>query len=304
MEHVSVLPVVMTPAVLVAYILGLSLLATYKRMKTWLPMKKAATITPALPAPAPTVVQSSPPEHAPAAMAVRDMQDGKATLIVRYRPRKKVVSAIMIVWAGVNKRAENRLEDSYYDLGFFDAQEVSNAVIARAVDEANKKLAELAPARKCGANAEAAVAMTSGENAQANSSEVTAVEKSAATLTAKAGASTVVSVAVADDDGEHQPEIKLRKTPSVYRGVILASGMMKRPLDDKIIDSFGIRYRTPEGIEDAVWGVDLRRAMESAKVSVGDYVEILKIGRKTVEKGKAPMNLYQIAKIDSALAAQ
>lgn len=302
MEHVSVLPVVMTPAVLVAYILGLSLLASYKRMKSWLPMKKAATISPALPAPAPTVVQPSHSEHAPAAMAVRDMQDGKATLIVRYRPRKKVVSAIMIVWAGVNKRAESRLEDSYYDLGFFDAQEVSNAVIARAVDEANKKLAELASARKCGANAEAAVAMTSGENAQANSSEVTAVEKSAATLTAKAGASTVV--AVADDDGEHQPEIKLRKTPSVYRGVILASGMMKRPLDDKIIDSFGIRYRTPEGIEDAVWGVDLRRAMESAKVSVGDYVEILKIGRKTVEKGKAPMNLYQIAKIDSALAAQ
>jgi hypothetical protein len=44
--------------------------------------------------------------------------------------------------------------------------------------------------------------------------------------------------------------------------------------------------------------------MESAKVSVGDYVEILKIGRKTVEKGKAPMNLYQIAKIDAALVAQ
>jgi hypothetical protein len=267
-------------------------------------MKKAATITPVHPAPAPTVVQSSQPEPAPAAMAVRDMQEGKATLIVRYRPRKKVVSAIMIVWAGVNKRAENRLEDSYYDLGFFDAQEVSDAVVARAVDEANKKLVELTPTRKCGANAEAAAAMTSGENAQANSSEVTAVEKSAATLTAKASASTVVSVAIVDDDGEHQPEIKLRKTPSVYRGVILASGMMKRPLDDKIIDSFGIRYRTPEGIEDAVWGVDLRRAMESAKVSVGDYVEILKIGRKTVEKGKAPMNLYQIAKIDPALAAQ
>jgi len=294
----------MTPAVIVAYILGLTLLATYKRMKTWLPMKKAATITPVQTAPAPTVVQPSQPERAPAAMAVRDMQDGKATLIVRYRPRKKVVSAIMIVWAGVNKRAENRLEDSYYDLGFFDAQEVSDAVIAKAVDEANKKLGELAPARKCGANAQAAVAVNSGVNAQANSSEMTAAEKSVATLTAKAGAITAVSAVVLDDDSEHQPEIKLRKTPSVYRGVILASGMMKRPLDDKIIDSFGIRYRTPEGIEDAVWGVDLRRAMESAKVSVGDYVEILKIGRKTVEKGKAPMNLYQIAKIDQALAAQ
>lgn len=40
--------------------------------------------------------------------------------------------------------------------------------------------------------------------------------------------------------------------------------------------------RTPEGVEDAVWGVDLKRAMASANVTVGDTVkEILKIGRKT-----------------------
>lgn len=92
--------------------------------------------------------------------------------------------------------------------------------------------------------------------------------------------------------------IKLRKTPSVTRGVILEVGVMSRVIGEKQIEQFGLRYRSVEGVEDICWGVDLKRALKEAKASVGDKVEILKMGRKTVEEGRAPMTLWQITKIE------
>lgn len=297
MEKLVLLAVTLTPAIIACYLVGLVMAHAYQRIaKSFAARKKfdvlSASVEPPKPIPDPEQVR-----YVPAAMAVRDIQDGKGTVIIRYRVRRKLITAHLIVWAGKKRK---KCEDSYYDLGVFNAFEVSEEIIAQAVEEANSKMAELARPRKA-ASAKAETteqAVNSTVNKQV-AVEQSVVDQSATTPTVVADANTVTV-----DDGDHQPVIRMKKVPTVFRGIIVESGMMKRPLDDKIIDSFGIRYKTPEGFEDAVWGVDLKRAMESARVSVGDYVEILKIGRKTVEKGKAPMNLYQIAKIPAGRGAQ
>src|SRR5574337_1322308 len=95
---------------------------------------------------------------------------------------------------------------------------------------------------------------------------------------------------------ESPPEsIKLKRFPSVYRGVITEVGMMMQSKDSREFETFGVRYRTQEGIVEAVFGANLRTALQEANAAVGDEVEILKIGRKTIEKGKAPMNLFNQA---------
>lgn len=91
--------------------------------------------------------------------------------------------------------------------------------------------------------------------------------------------------------------IKLKRFPSVYRGIITEVGMMKQNKGDREYDTFGVRYTTQEGVVEAVFGANLRTALREAKADVGDHVEILKIGRKTIEKGKAPMNLFKVAKL-------
>lgn len=55
-----------------------------------------------------------------------------------------------------------------------------------------------------------------------------------------------------------------------------------------------------EGIEDAVFGANLRGALREANATIGDSVEILKIGRKTIDSKKAPMNLFKVAKLAAA----
>ena len=56
------------------------------------------------------------------------------------------------------------------------------------------------------------------------------------------------------------------------------------------------------GIEDAVFGANLRGALRDVEASIGDSVEILKIGRKTIDPTKAPMNLFKVAKLAAASA--
>lgn len=295
-EKIILTAVLLSPAVIVAVLVyKVSYFATqrYGSKKAASPVAVAAPI-------------ASAPEYVPQSLVVRDIEDGKGTVIMRYRNRKHVVTAHLIVWAGESKRKKKfRHEDSYYDLGFFDAKEVTFEIIAKATSEARYKLAELARPRPRRAAAQAAEVVAEVvqqvATVQAEVATPAPVERSSGAQTVVE--QTVVSAAAAvevEDNGEHQPAIKLKKTPAVFRGVILESGPMRRALQDKVITSFGVKYRTPEGIEDAVWGVDLQRAMASANVTVGDTVEILKIGRKTIEKGKAPMNLYQIAKIGAA----
>ncbi|MBK7422513.1 MAG: hypothetical protein IPJ48_05120 [Propionivibrio sp.] len=90
---------------------------------------------------------------------------------------------------------------------------------------------------------------------------------------------------------------QLKKFPSVYRGIITEAGMMTQERNGAQFNIYGVRYRTQDGLEDAVFGANLKIALREAMAGVGDTVEILKIGRKTIEKGKAPMNLFKVAKI-------
>ncbi len=105
----------------------------------------------------------------------------------------------------------------------------------------------------------------------------------------------VTPVVVEDTPPE---SIKLKRFPSVYRGIIKEIGMMTQNKDGREFETFGVRFKTQEGVVDAVFGVNLREALRDAKADVGDQVEILKIGRKTITKGKAPMNLFKIAKLE------
>ncbi len=222
-------------------------------------------------------------------MVVRDVNEKKGTVIIRYRPSKKLVTAMLIIWAGNNKRRKKlKGEDSYYVLGSISAEGVTNEVVASVIEEANNKFRELA---NKGKKAEPDVAESS------NMITLPVVVQGSDPAAPVVMAASQVTAVVVEDNEEHDPAIKLRRHPAVFRGTVLEAGMMKRPLSDKIIDQYGIRYQTPEGVEDAVWGSDLKRAIESANATVGDLVEILKVGRKTVEKGKAPMNMYKVAKI-------
>jgi hypothetical protein len=73
--------------------------------------------------------------------------------------------------------------------------------------------------------------------------------------------------------------------------------MMTRSKDGREFQIFGVFLETQEGKTESIYGANLRIALRDAKVVVGDRVEIVKIGRRTVEEGKAPMNLFKVYKI-------
>lgn len=94
--------------------------------------------------------------------------------------------------------------------------------------------------------------------------------------------------------------IRLKKFPLTYRGIIKEVGMMKQCKEGREFQTFGVKVETLEGPVDVILGADLRQALHEASAGVGDQVEILKIGRKTVEAGKAPMNLFKVVKLVDA----
>ncbi|WP_126448175.1 hypothetical protein [Sulfuricystis multivorans] len=222
-----------------------------------------------------------------------------ATLMVRYRHRKQACTAHLIVWSGSKRKGYS---DSYFDLGLIEGQELTDQVIEQALALAQQQLANLAEKGKRKRRESkrqkqeaAAVADMAVAEAQADVAAVTApvvVEQNPVVVEQKSEA---VPVIVDDTPPE---SIKLKKFPSVYRGIIKEIGMMTQNKDGREFETFGVRLETQEGIVDAVFGVNLREALRDAKVGVGDRVEILKIGRKTITKGKAPMNLFKIAKLE------
>ena len=206
-------------------------------------------------------------EIVPSPLIVREMGT-KATLLVRYRARKKAWTAHLIVWSGAKRR---RISDSYYDLGFLQAEQPEESSL---ICLAQAKLDELA---------------------QAGKRKRKEVKLEEAPVVAAPLQETVAPTIVDDDS---LPErVQRKKFPSVYRGIITEIGMMKQSKDGREFETFGVRYRSPEGIIDAIFGANLRVALSEARAGIGDSVEILKIGRKTVEKGKAPMNLFQVTKV-------
>lgn len=225
---------------------------------------------------------------------VRHLTD-MATLMVRYRHRKQACTAHLIVWSGSKRKGYS---DSYFDLGLIEGQELTDQVIEQALALAKQQLVDLAEKgkrkrreskkQKQEAAAVAEVAVAEAAEAPADVAVVAApvvVEQKAE----------VTPVVVEDTPPE---SIKLKRFPSVYRGIIKEIGMMTQNKDGREFETFGVRFETQEGIVDAVFGVNLREALRDAKADVGDQVEILKIGRKTITKGKAPMNLFKIAKLE------
>lgn len=235
---------------------------------------------------------------------VRHLTD-MATLMVRYRHRKQACTAHLIVWSGSKRKGYS---DSYFDLGLIEGQELTEQVVEQALALAKQQLVDLAEKgkrkrRESKKQKQEAAAVAEVVVAEAAVSEVVVAE----VAEAPADVALVAATEVVEQKAEVPPlvvedtppeSIKLRKFPSVYRGIIKEIGMMTQNKDGREFETFGVRFETQEGIVDAVFGVNLREALRDAKADVGDQVEILKIGRKTITKGKAPMNLFKIAKLE------
>lgn len=239
-------------------------------------------------------VFSDQPEIAASPLVVRHLTD-KATLLIRPRGRKKVVTAHLMVWSGAKRK---RINDSMYDLGAIPGVEAGEDVIEEFIGIAKSRLEELATAgrrmRKAAKAVEVAVEQT-----------VVAAEQAAEPAPAETPVAEVVTQAVEQEvvvDETPPGKTKLLKFPALYKGVITEIGMMPQSKDGREFDTFGVRFRTLDGIEDAVFGANLRVALRKAGASVGDNVEIVRLGRKTIDPNKAPMNLYSIAKLLDASA--
>lgn len=220
---------------------------------------------------------------------VRHLTD-MATLMVRYRHRKQACTAHLIVWSGSKRKGYS---DSYFDLGLIEGQELTEQVIEQALALAKQQLVDLAEKGK-----------RKRRESKKQKQEAAAV---AEVVEAPADVAVVAAPVVVEQKAEVTPvvvedtppeSIKLKRFPSVYRGIIKEIGMMTQNKDGREFETFGVRFKTQEGVVDAVFGVNLREALRDAKADVGDQVEILKIGRKTITKGKAPMNLFKIAKLE------
>lgn len=225
---------------------------------------------------------------------VRHLTD-MATLMIRYRHRKQACTAHLIVWSGSKRKGYS---DSYFDLGLIEGQELTEQVIEQALALAKQQLVDLAEKGKRKRRESKKQKQETAAIAEVAVAEVAEAPADVAVVAAPVAVqqkAEVTPVVVEDTPPE---SIKLKKFPSVYRGIIKEIGMMTQSKDGREFETFGVRFETQEGIVDAVFGVNLREALRDAKADVGDQVEILKIGRKTITKGKAPMNLFKIAKLE------
>ena len=220
----------------------------------------------------------SMPEVTATPLVVKQLDQGRATLILRYRARKQACTAHLIVWSGAKRR---RIQDSYYDLGVIAGDQVDEKVINEFLSLAKDKLVEL---------------QTAGRKKRQQKAEAVVLPTELAVEQPAAVPETLNSVL----DGS----VKLKRFPSVLRGIILEAGVMKQSKNGAEFETYGVKYQTPDGVEDVVFGRNLRLALKEAMAGVGDHVEILKIGRKTVEEGKAPMNLFQVTKLAASATVQ
>lgn len=229
-------------------------------------------------------------EYTVSPLVVHHLSD-KATLLLRHRRKKEVSTAHLIVWSGAKRRT---IQDSYYDLGIIPGAELSEQVVEQFVAMARQRLEELA----VGGRRQRREAKVSEAPVVQVVDPVPAEVVAAPPLVGKVEEPTVTV-------DETPPEaVKLRKFPSVHRGVIQEIGMMPQTKGGREFTTFGVRFTTAEGYPDAVFGANLREALRQAGAGVGDTVEILKIGRKTISKDKAPMNLFTVAKIGPAPIAE
>lgn len=219
-------------------------------------------------------------------LIVRHLTD-KATLLVRHRTTKQACTAHLIIWSGAKRKS---ISDSYYDLGVIKGVVPNDEVIEEFMAMAKERIVELAQLGK-------RKRKIAQEAKQEEVAATPAVAESAPVDAAIAVTEQVVEAPPVVMEDTPPESIKLKRFPSVYRGIIKEVGMMKQNKGEREFETFGVRYETQEGIVEAVFGANLRTALRDARADVGDHVEILKIGRKTIEKGKAPMNLFKVAKL-------
>ena len=231
---------------------------------------------------------------------VRHLSD-KATLMVRYRAVRKACTAHLIIWSGAKRKG---ISDSYYDLGVREigerpSAELTDEIIDEFLAVAKERLDDLAVQGKRKRKATKATKQEVVVATDVLVATAEAVETAPVETAVTQPEQVVAELPQVTVEENVQESIKLKRFPSVYRGVITEVGMMKQSKDGREFDTFGVRYATQEGVVEAVFGANLRTALREAKANVGDRVEILKIGRKTIEAGKAPMNLFKVAKLEA-----
>lgn len=229
------------------------------------------------------------PEVTASPLVVRHLTD-KATLLIRHRTRKNVVTAHLMIWSGAKRK---RINDSFYDLGAIPGVEAGEDVIEEFVGLAKTRLDELAAAGR--RTRKSAKVVGEVEVQPDVATECIGDTASHAPPVCDAATQAVEPDVVVDETPPGTT--KLLKFPSLYRGVITEIGMMPQSKDGREFETFGVRFRTPGGIEDAVYGANLRVALRKANAGVGDSVEIVRLGRRTVDPNKAPMNLFSVAKL-------
>lgn len=91
--------------------------------------------------------------------------------------------------------------------------------------------------------------------------------------------------------------MKALAKPFVVKGELLRASKMAKDgaTDGKTV--YGAIVRQDDGKETTLWGAGLKVEIAKAGVKPGDQVEIIKLGRKTIEEGKAPMNVYKVSKL-------
>ena len=217
-------------------------------------------------------------------LVVRHLNAGNATLMVRHRPRMKGCTAHLVIWSGKKKR---RIEDSYYDLGVIKADGIGDDIVEEFLRLAREKIGGLTASGKR--------KLRQKKKSTAKATTETSSEAPAQSQVGQPAENDAVTV-----EEDRKSAIKMKRFPSVYRGVVLEMGMMPRAVNGREIACFGVRYQTAEGVVGVVWGTQLRTALRDAKAGPGDEVEIIKVGRQILEEGKAPMNLYRVARIKQA----
>lgn len=217
----------------------------------------------------PVVEQSTEPEFHVEPLIVKHLDEGRSTVLIRRRERRGVVTGQLLVWSGAKRK---KVQDSLYDLGVIKAAQATEEVIERFVADAMNKLYDL---------------KTAGRKRKQVQRTVDAEE------------SVVVSEVQAEEQVIQAEEPKKPTTafPDVYRGVITAMGFSPREIGERTIEAFGITYLTDSGDKLELTGSHLRHALKEADAGEGDKVEIVKVGKKTMGKGMAPMQLFQVSKI-------
>lgn len=196
---------------------------------------------------------------------------GQAATLFVEQLEQGLVSANLVLWKPSEDKTGVRTQDKQLSLCMFPGSKIEHQMIDDAVALAQAKLASL------------------------RVDEVVDPTTAPATFEAQASNDSVMAAPQAADQN-----VKLFKMPQVSRGTIIEMGKMDRPRGDATIRMYGVKFRTEDGSIGEQWGDNLRTELRAADAKVGDVVEIIKLGRKTIEAGKAPMSLYKVTKLPLA----